>query len=181
VSGSMKVRWPKTVLKDTEEIYIWIERNLFPEDFLRLSVFGAWQELYRCSFPTDLLELVVFGRPQPASFSKADLNDAIMGACRTCGYDTSAYWWSVNVHDNIVRVVERVGIYDFANPLEPLLLQIAANPAAQGGHCYAGLLDSGRRWSLTIEESGDEFAISVQGPPEFCRQVATSVGVSGSA
>jgi hypothetical protein len=176
----MKVHWPNTVVQDREP-YTWIESNLFPSDSLEPQTFGASLVLYRCQFPTDLLEFVVFGRPQPARFSKADLNDAIMGACRACGHDPSAYWWSVNVHDNIARVVERVGIYSFADPLEPLLIQLEFNPATQGGTSYAGLLDLEYRWSLSLEYGGDEFVISVHGPPAFCRQVADSVRASSSA
>jgi hypothetical protein len=174
----MKVRWPDTVLQDRGP-YTWIESNLFPSDSLEPQTFENSLVLYRCPLPTDLLEFVVFGRPQPARFSKTDLNAAIMAACRAGGRDASAYWWSVNVHDNIARVVERVGLYSFADPLEPLLVQLVYNPATEGGTSYAGLLDVEYGWALSLE-SGNEFVISVHGPPAFCRQVAESLGASAS-
>src|SRR6184192_796305 len=104
----MKLRWPDTILKDPEPA-AWIENHLFPEDFLDPAVFESMAVLYRCAFPTHLLEFVVFGRPQPAAFSPADLNAALLSACEASGFEPFALWWSVNVHDNCTRVIERVG------------------------------------------------------------------------
>ncbi|HUE70775.1 MAG TPA: hypothetical protein VMP01_07785 [Pirellulaceae bacterium] len=131
--------------------------------------------LYRCELSWNLLELVVFGRPQPASFSQMELNGAIMEACRSGGYELAAYWWTVNVHDGRWRIVERVGTYSFRDPLEPLFIQLAGNPAKEGGVSYAGLLDREYRWALSLA-SGNQFVICVHGPAAFCRQVAAAVG-----
>jgi hypothetical protein len=179
MTGSMKVRWPDTILKDRAP-YTWIETNLFPKDFFEPAGFETAAVLYRCEFPTPLLEFVVFGRPQPARFSQADLNAALVEACRASGDEPSAYWWSVNVHDNIARVVERVGTYSFAEPLQPLLIQLAYNPAVEGGTSFAGLLDCGYRWALSLE-SGNEFVISVHGSAALCQRVACSVEAVSAA
>jgi hypothetical protein len=179
VSASMKLQWPDTILSDREP-YTWIEGNLFPEDFLDPVAFASTEVLYRCAIPGPLLELVVFGRPRPASFSPADLNDAISAACRADDIEPSAFWWSVNVHDNCARVVERVGIYSFADPLEPLLIQLAYNPAVEGGTSYAGLLDRRHRWALSLE-SGTDFVIALHGSAAFCRRVASAVGEASRA
>jgi hypothetical protein len=113
----MPLRWPHTVLRDREsEPYTWIASNLFPAELLEPVAFEAAEVLYRCELAIPLLEFVVFGRPQPAKFSQADLNAAIMEACHAGGYELAAYWWSVNVHDNVLRVVERVGTYSFRDP-----------------------------------------------------------------
>jgi hypothetical protein len=173
MQGNMNVRWLDTVLED-RKLYSWIEQNLFPRDFLEPVVFEATEVLYRCALPTHLLEFVVFGRPQPAPFSQAGLNAALVEACRAPGHEPSAYWWSVNVHDNDVRVVERVGTYSFRDPLEPLLILLAYYPAKEGGTSFAGLLDRGHRWVLSLE-SGTEFVIAVHGPRTFCQQVAAFV------
>lgn len=170
----MPIRWPATVLERTSEPYAWFEANLFPEDFLESRAFEAAEELYRCDLPWELLEHLVFGRPHPAPFSKAELNAAVMEACRAGGYEPAAYWWTVNVHDGCWRVVERVGTYSFRDPLEPLFIQLAANPAKEGGTSYGGLLDRGYRWALSLMKA-NVFVISVHGPAAFCRQVAAAL------
>ncbi len=170
----MPIRWPTTVLERTSEPYAWIETNLFPHEFLEPRAFETAEVLYRCELSWNLLELVVFGRPQPAPFSQADLNAAILDACRASGFEPAAYWWSVNVHDGCFRVVEQVGTYSFRDPLEPLFIQLAGNPAKEGGVSYAGLLDREYRWALSLA-SGNQFFIRVHGPASFCQQAAAAL------
>lgn len=170
----MSVRWPHTVLKDREsEPYTWIASNLFPNESLERAAFAATEVLYRCELPWDLLEFVVFGRPQPARFNQTELNAAIMKACEAEGYEPAAYWWRVTVLDGCVRNVDTVGTYSFRDPLEPLFIQLSNNPPES--ESYAGLLDRGYRWALSLT-TGGEFVIAVHGSPAFCGQVATLVG-----
>jgi hypothetical protein len=127
--------------------------------------------LYRCELSWNLLELVV--RTSARARSAEELNAAIMEACRSTA--TAVRTGGPNVHDGCLRVVERVGTYRFRDPLEPLFIQLAGNPAKEGGPSYAGLLDRGYRWVLSLA-SGNQFVISVHGPAAFCRQVAAAVG-----
>lgn len=173
---NMRLRWPDTILKDSEP-GAWIEEHLFPQDSLDPAAFEWTETLYRCEIPTHPLEFVVFGRPRPASFSPSDLNAALISACGALSYEQSAYWWNVHVHNNCARVVERVGTYSFEDPMEPLFIHLCRNPADEGGMSYAGLLDRRYRWALSLE-SGDQFVISVHGPRAFCQQVAATIGVA---
>jgi hypothetical protein len=166
----MGIDWPNTIVNDRTP-YEWLEANVFPVDHLEPTVFEVMEVLYRCELHYSLLEQLVFGRPTPAPFSPDDLNRAVMAGCQSEGFELSAWWWNVNVHDNCARVVERIGTYRFSDPLVPLFIQLEGNPAEQGGTSYAGLLDCRYRWALSIE-SANEIIIAVHGPSSFCRAVS---------
>ncbi len=66
--------------------------------------------------------------------------------------------------------------YDHAldHPLE----SFETEPAREGGSSWLGLVGGSRQWLLLHEYSPfNSFAISVHGPSEYCRAVATGVGI----
>lgn len=171
----MAIRWPETVVRDPA-LENWFENHLFNDDGLfNPSVFEAGANLYECEFAGSLLEVLVFGNSKPAPFSRDALNRAVMLACEQSGYHPDAWWFHVNVHDGVARVVERIGEYSFRYPLEPLMILMSYHAADEGGPTYAGLLDRGKRWCLLLEDSGG-FKISMHGAHAFCEAVRETLG-----
>ena len=66
--------------------------------------------------------------------------------------------------------------YEYAvdHPLE----SFETEPAREGGRSWLGLAGGSRRWLLLHEyHTCNSLAITVHGPPDFCRAVVEGVGV----
>ena len=87
------------------------------------------------------------------------------------GHD-NAKWFHVNVHDGIVRVVEKIGRYDYDYPLVPIYIFLNYHQADEGGPTYAGLVSSQREWLLLF---ADGLHISVHSNQTFVDSVVAKL------
>lgn len=169
---NMNLTWPQSVLQDAQTT-AWLEQQLFPE-FFDHTVFEASASLFRFQIEDSLLEDALYRGVPQTGFQKAQLNDAVnQAAIRTCG-TSDALWFHVNIHDNLVRQVERFGRYDFDWPLVPIYIMLIYQQAAEGGTTYAGLLGADRSWVLLF---ADQTSISVHGKPSFVNDVCQTLNM----
>ncbi len=169
---NMHLEWPKTIEEDSS-YRNWL-MELFPEldGFFDTSYFETNHSLYQCTVEDSLLEHALFRGIPPALFGKQDLNEALQSASQECFGHAEAKWFHVNVHDNLQRVVEQFGRYDFAYPLEPLFLLINHHRAREGGTTYAGIGSADREWCFLIQ---DGLHLVICGPQRFVALVLSKL------
>jgi hypothetical protein len=166
---NMDLGWYKTEVVDPF-FRRWLENVPFPRRYFEPAAFPAHQSLYRVeSKASSLLEAVVHRGIPSAGFSESDLSSAVSAACDELGEAHDAWWFHVNVHDGVARVVERFGHYNWAQPLLPIYILLNHHTAKEGGTTYAGLVSPQRKWMLLFE---DGMSISIHGTQQFVNAVS---------
>jgi hypothetical protein len=171
---NMNLDWPKSI-EQNPSFQKWLETKVFARDEFNPKLFTASRLLYRYELQESLLEDVVHRGVPAAGFSKAQLSEAIQQSAVQCYGNDVAKWFHVNIHDGIVRVVERIGRYDYDYPLIPLYALLRYHEADEGGPTYAGLVSAEKKW-LVLFDSGLE--ISVHGDQEFVDSVVEKLAVT---
>ncbi|MDM5190705.1 hypothetical protein QUF99_26260 [Bacillus sp. DX4.1] len=159
--------------EESNEITEWLEKYIFPIDFLEDCYFGVNTILYSVNLAkhhTTFYSIV--HNSKPATFSPDELNTVILEGCRKTGLNEGCYYFNVNIHDNIAREVESIGTYslkraDKSYALFPLYYLLTENRAVEGGTSYTGLIGRNKDWMLTIEFK-KEIIFRVHGSKEFC-------------
>ena len=169
---NMNLDWPHSVERDTA-YGRWLESKLFPE-FFQHSIFEHMRTLYRVQLVDSLLQHAIYRGVPQATFQKSELNDAIRDLSQDLYNHHEAKWFHVNVHDNLVRVVERYGNYDFGWPLVPIYIMLEYHQAEEGGTTYSGIASANKEWVLLFT---DETSITVHGASEFVDAVADRLNV----
>lgn len=168
---NMDLRWYKTEQVDNDFKH-WLEQVVFPDDCFREAAFESGASLYHFDLNRSLLEQVVHYGVPSAGFTEAQLNAAIREACNEVEQSEDVWWFHVNVHDGIVRVVEKFGRYNYSYPLVPIYILLNHHQAEQGGTTYAGLVSPHRSWMLLFDCGN---SISVHGSHAFVRTVVRKV------
>ena len=170
---NMRVEWPNTIERDAS-FTKWLESVVFRGDEFDAQAFATSHTLYHVELQDTLLEDAVHLGVPAAGFTKLQLNDAIRrSSIECCGHDDTK-WFHVNIHDGIVRVVEKFGRYDYDYPLVPLYIFLNYHHADEGGPTYAGLASAKKEWLLLFDCGLD---ISVHGGRNFVDSVVSQLNV----
>ncbi|PFW90680.1 hypothetical protein COL32_10475 [Bacillus pseudomycoides] len=159
--------------EESNEITEWLEKYIFPIDFLEDCYFDVNTILYSVNLAKHhTIVCSIVHNSEPATFSPEELNAAILEGCRKIGLNEGCYYFNVNVHDNIARVVESIGSYSLKRAeknyaLFPLYYLLTENRAVEGGTSYTGLIGRNKDWMLTIEFA-TKINFIVHGSKEFC-------------
>ena len=156
------------------EISVWIEKQLFPEEFLREEYFESTVTLFSVEIKRPLIETLVHHSTPRFDVSKQQVSQCLLETCQELSLIAGAYWFHVNVHDNVARVVEGVGVYSYRQLLFPLYERLEYSPAEQGGTSYVGLLGKQKDWLLLIELE-NKLNIVVYGSTAFCQRIKQKI------
>ncbi len=173
---NMNLEWFNTI-EDDVSYRQWLESTLFPE-FFEESVFEESRTLYRVDLVDSLLQHAIYRGVPTAGFQKAELNIAVRDSSEHTFGHHQTKWFHVNVHDNLARVVERFGRYDYDWPLVPIYIILEYHQAMEGGTTYAGLASANREWVLLFT---DQTCITVHGPKSFVEAVCSTLAIDEDA
>ena len=164
-----------------EDVRSWVNGTLIGSDgYFSPTGFASSLPLYHTPLYGSFVLSVIDGSASPAPFRVPDRRSAykeLIRVVRRVSADEPACWFYGTDPDNCLSVLAWVHRCHYDHALDGCLESFETTPAVQGGCSWLGLVGESQRWLLLHEHSPhNSFAISVHGPPEFCRAVAAGVG-----
>lgn len=165
-----------------EDMKAWVSGTLIgPDGYFSPTGFDASLTLYHTPLGGSFVLSIIDGSARPAPFhvpeGRSMYNELVRAAQRASGGEP-AYWFYVTDSDNALSVLEWMHRCNYDDALDHCLESFERTPAVEGVFSWLGLAGASRKWLLLHEYSQcNSFGMSVHGPPDLCRAVATGVGI----